>query len=76
MKTFACYHKPTDCWVFFKKNKEGKSLICLTLKTGATKFSTKKEAEDALKSSGFNSIENYGFDNFLEFQIKETNQKN
>ena len=71
MKTFACYHKPTSCWVYFKKNKEGKSLICLTLKTGATIFSTKEEAEDTLKSSQFNSIDNYGLDNFLEFQVKE-----
>ena len=75
MKTFACYHKPTKCWVYFKKNKEGKSLICLTLEPNATYFNTKKEAEDAIKSSVFNSIDNYGFDNFLEFRVKEITTK-
>lgn len=67
---FTCYHKPTKTWVYFKNNKEGKSMICLCLKPDATIFETKEEAETLLKSSEFNSIYNYGLENFLEFEIK------
>ena len=71
MNSYACYHKPTKTWVYFKNNKKEESLICLCLKVDATAFSTKEEAEDTLKRSSFNDIPNYGFDNFLEFEVKK-----
>lgn len=71
MNTVACYHKPTKTWVYFKNNKEGQTLICLCLKVDSTTFTTKEEAETTLKQSEFNSIANYGLDNFLEFEVKQ-----
>ena len=71
MNNYACYHKPTKCWVFFKYNKQGQSLICLCLKVDATMFGTKEEAEDLLKKSSFNDIPKYGLENFLEFEVKK-----
>ena len=70
MNKFACYHKPTKCWVFFREDKQGIPMICLCLKPSATTFENKKEVEDLLKKSSFNDSENYGAENFLEFQIK------
>ena len=70
MNKFACYHKPTKCWVFFKEDKQGGSIICLCLKLDATIFESKKNAKELLKKSSFNSSNNYGSENFLEFLIK------
>jgi len=51
MNKFACYHKPTMCWVFFREDKQGIPMICLCLKPSATTFENKKEAEELLKKS-------------------------
>ena len=70
MKKVACYHKPTKCWVYFKEDKKGVPTICLCLKPDATIFESKTYAKELLKKSSFNSSENYGSENFLEFLIK------
>jgi hypothetical protein len=56
--------------VFFREDKQGIPMICLCLKPSAATFENKKEAEELLKKSSFNDSENYGAENFLEFQIK------
>jgi hypothetical protein len=72
---YGIFHKPTKTWVFFRARKDKLGLeenqICLCLKSAASCSSSKKELQERLKNSSFNQEKNYGFENFLEFQIKK-----
>jgi len=73
---YAVYHKPTKLWVYFRLFKDkfgivGQTIICLALKCDATVYNCKKTLESYIKAGEFNGDATYGFDNFLEFQIKK-----
>lgn len=70
IKKYAYKHKPTNTWVFFKESKHEGWLICLGLKPVATLSKDPAKLKELLQKSSFNSIKNYGFDNFLEFELK------
>jgi hypothetical protein len=70
-KKYGVYHKPTKLWVFFRETKNKQSvMICLALKPDATINSSKQVLRDLLLKGEFNSVPDYGKNNFLEFQIK------
>lgn len=75
---YKVYHKPTKLWVYFRefKNKTGavdRTTICLCLQNDATVSTSKKDLRHMIEVGEFNSDQHYGQNNFLEFQIKKSN---
>jgi hypothetical protein len=69
---YALKHKPTKTWVYFRPK-----VICLAgTSADATVSDSKEILLEKLKEASFNGIENYGRDNFLEFQIKRVEYDN
>jgi hypothetical protein len=69
---YAIKHKPTKTWVYFRPK-----VICLAGTSADATISDSKEILlEKLKEASFNGIENYGRDNFLEFQVKRIKYDN
>lgn len=73
---YSVFHKPTKLWVYFRERKDkfgfvDRYMICLCLKNDATTSTSKTDLKNYIKNGEFNSVFNYGINNFLEFQIKK-----